>query len=115
MSSLRNGLILWWGKFVLQYSRYYCTEASLYDARSSDDPDQRNIAEMVFEERFDLQQEIRHALHCYDLPGIARCVGLVITDDVCMQVKGMLMEFSRTAIWGVIAGMVPFATAVHCM
>lgn len=57
-------MVLFWGagKFVLQYVFYHSTEASLYYARSCNDPDERDAAGLVTGERCELQQEIQHVL-----------------------------------------------------
>lgn len=46
-------------------------------------------------------------MFCHDLPVIARCVGVVITDDVRIQVKGMLMEFLPKGDLGCYCGYGP--------
>eukprot|EP00884_Botryococcus_braunii_P013122 jgi/Botrbrau1/21810/Bobra.0190s0030.1 len=63
-----------------------------FKARLGQDPIQRKQAELISLERFQLRQEIRHVLHCHDIHGVAKCLGVVISDDVRPQVKGMLIN-----------------------
>lgn len=77
----------------LKLSWHELSEKSIYDARSSDDSKRRDLAHRIIKERFKLQQEIRHVLNCHDLPGVAKCVGVVIADEVRIQIKGRLFEF----------------------
>jgi hypothetical protein len=68
------------------------SEELLLEALMSKDPNERSDAEWVIRGCFLLQQEIRSVLHCYGLPGVVRCVAVLILEEVGLQVKGMGMD-----------------------
>jgi hypothetical protein len=77
----------------MQSEVLFPSEAALYASWIGDATYKRRCAEAVIEQRLELQQEIQNVIRCHDLPGVVRCVGVVITEEVRIQVKGMLMEF----------------------
>eukprot|EP00884_Botryococcus_braunii_P005564 jgi/Botrbrau1/15008/Bobra.0018s0107.2 len=68
------------------------SESNLLEGLKSKDRSRRLFAEWIIRGRFLFKQEIRSVLRCHGLPGIARCVAVLISDEVGVQVKGMIMD-----------------------
>eukprot|EP00884_Botryococcus_braunii_P005398 jgi/Botrbrau1/1485/Bobra.178_3s0040.2 len=76
-----------------QWSWKYETEHELYRALRSSSSASRDKANFVMNKSFSFLREIEMAIHCRKLADVVKCEAVVVVQDPCKRVIGMLTKY----------------------
>jgi hypothetical protein len=73
--------------------KYLVSEYDYYRAMNSDLWNLRESANYMFEQCFELLHEMQQQLRCHEVPGILRLEAIVVAEEPCPRVRGMMTPF----------------------